>query len=73
MSCDWNVEGVPANNSSNPAKLKYKSMMEPQNFFYIHWLMMLLIPKAMGLTLNFYLKEFQQSEPQRSSNWIDLS
>jgi hypothetical protein len=39
--------------------------MEPQKFFYVHWLMMLLIPEAMGLTLNFYLKEFQQSEPQK--------
>ncbi len=40
-------------------------MMEPQKFFCIHWLMMQLIPKAMGLTLNLYLKDFQQSEPQK--------
>jgi hypothetical protein len=39
--------------------------MEPQKVFYIHWLMMLLIREAMLLTLNFYLKEFQQSEPQK--------
>jgi hypothetical protein len=60
MSSDWNFEDMNVNISSNRAKFKELSIMEAYYFFYIHW----LIPKAMGLKLTFFLKDFKQSDSQ---------
>ncbi len=63
MNCDWNVEDVTANDSSNPSPAKFQRLINDTNtiVFWIHW----LVPKAMGLKLNFDLKDFQQCDSQK--------
>jgi hypothetical protein len=57
VDSDSNFEDMNAKKSSNPAKLK---IINDGSTISIHG----LIPKAIRLNLNFYLKDFQQDNSQ---------
>jgi hypothetical protein len=62
MSCDWNVEDVTAKKFKQSCQLKFRILISDETTIV---LLDSLIPKAMGLNLNFCLRDFQQCDSEK--------